>query len=154
MSQINLIGKFLEPSGKARLAEYLRKQQMVAQNKSVAEGLAKYADVRELSAGETLVAQGDNDSDIYFILEGSLKIIANNQEIAEREAGQHVGEMCLVNPALARSASNVAAKPTVVAKVSEAAFSKIANEHPQLWRAIAIELTERLDTLQRRDRTI
>ena len=64
--------------------------------------------------------------------------------MAERIAGQHVGEMALIDPAQPRSASAIAMEPTVGLLVGEEDFAAVATHHPDLWRQIAREISDRL----------
>ena len=52
--------------------------------------------------------------------------------------------MALIDPMAPRSATVVAQQATVVARVSEKNFTTVANNHPELWRRIAVQLAERL----------
>lgn len=64
--------------------------------------------------------------------------------LAERGAGQHIGEMALIDPSQPRSASVIAMGPTVGLVVSEDDFSAVAAHHPDMWRQIAKEAAQRL----------
>jgi CRP/FNR family transcriptional regulator, cyclic AMP receptor protein len=68
----------------------------------------------------------------------------NARDDTIRRAHSHVGEMATIDPAVKRSATVRAGEATVVARVSEAAFTKVANSYPFLWRRMALELAERL----------
>ena len=61
-----------------------------------------------------------------------------------RTAGQHIGEMAVLDAGQPRSASAVAEREVVIARVSADAFGALAESHPQLWHNIARELAERL----------
>jgi predicted nucleotide-binding protein len=52
--------------------------------------------------------------------------------------------MALLDSSESRCASISALETTVVAKISEPKFTKIANTFPALWRAVAVELADRL----------
>lgn len=52
--------------------------------------------------------------------------------------------MAAIDPSARRSADVVAIEQTVLAKISEPAFSKLASEYPDLWRRLALEIAERL----------
>lgn len=52
--------------------------------------------------------------------------------------------MALIDPTARRSASVVVVEQTVLAKVSEASFVSLAEQFPQLWRRLALDLAERL----------
>lgn len=70
-------------------------------------------------------------------------MICNNRQIAERKAEDHVGEMATIDCRQKRSATVMALEETVVARLSEAHFSKLADKWPKLWRTLAIEAVER-----------
>lgn len=91
-----------------------------------------------------LITQDAADNDLYFILAGRFSVQVHGREVAHRDAGQHVGEMALIDPKARRSASVVAIEESVVARVSEAAFTGLANQKPRLWRHLARELADRL----------
>lgn len=144
MTHSTLLDRFRRDGGGRLLVECLCTQGIIGRDETIANLLADNAELRELAAGELLIRQGDADNDIYFVLAGKLRIFVNEREVASRGSGHHVGEMAFINPALRRTATNIAAETTVVAKISEAAFSKIADAYPRLWRGIGIELTNRL----------
>lgn len=136
--------RFTGPAGSRLLLEALKEQQAVAHDDAIAAELAATVDVTLIPVGTELIRQGAGDNDGYFILAGALSIKVNNQEVAIRRARQHVGEMALIDPAAKRSASVVAIEETVVARISESDFSKVAERHPKLWRRVAQELSDRL----------
>ena len=92
----------------------------------------------------TIIGESAPDNDIYFILAGVVSIRVAQREIAIRVAGQHVGEMAVLDPGRPRSASVVAVDEVVVARVPAIALTELADQHPQLWRNFAKELARRL----------
>jgi predicted nucleotide-binding protein len=91
-----------------------------------------------------LIKQDDGTNHIAFILAGSVTIKRNNREIAERSAGECVGEMSLIDVKHARSATVLAKEVCVVASVSETQFTKVANRYSELWRCLAKQCADRL----------
>lgn len=130
--------------GKRRLVECLLEQIIISNNNEVASFFAENCVLRELNPSEILINQEDNDSDVHFIIAGSFSVVINGREVAVRVSKQHVGEMALIDPSAKRSAAVVAKEVSVVATITEAQFTKIANEHPLVWRRIAVELSHRL----------
>jgi CRP/FNR family transcriptional regulator, cyclic AMP receptor protein len=120
-------------------------QQLVRGDEPVAQALAVACKIHEHATGSVLTRQGDSDNDIYFMLSGRVRVLINEREVATRGAGQHVGEMALVDPSSRRIATVVASEPSTYAQVREPDFVMIANAHPFLWRQIGIELVKRLD---------
>lgn len=119
-------------------------QELVAGHQHIAAALAAVATRHEFPANHELMSQGGFDTEIYFILSGSVSIKANGRVVATRAAQTHVGEMALLDTTSKRSATISTNEPTVVAKVAETKFSKIANANPELWRRAAVILAARL----------
>ncbi len=134
---------------RATLIKALRLQAIVRGDKQLANEIASVAEVQAIQPGENLISQGASDNDVYFILAGRLAIVVDGQKVAERTAGQQVGEMALIDPAAKRSATVTAIEETVLAKVTEPAFAKLADGNADLWRDLAIELTRRVATGKR-----
>jgi CRP/FNR family cyclic AMP-dependent transcriptional regulator len=130
-----------------KVVEALQRQQIVQNDKGVAE---KLADVSELlmfeaaAPSNVLIAQNAADNDLFLILAGRVSIWVNGRELAIRQAGQHVGEMATIDTSAPRCATVIAIEQTVVAKMKERDFTPIANKHPSLWRQLALELGNRL----------
>ena len=145
--QKGMLDRLQGEDGHRRLVEALRLQQIVKDEEPLAAELANAAELIsfEPAAGqEEIVRQGGVDNDIYFILSGRVSIVVNGREVAMRTFGQHVGEMALIDPQKYRSATVLAIEPSLLARVPEPQFSKIAEKYPHLWRRLALELADRL----------
>jgi CRP/FNR family transcriptional regulator, cyclic AMP receptor protein len=136
--------KFTGRGGKQRLLAAICEQFIVAGNAAVASLLLPKCEVKGFQSGDDLMTQGGEDTHLMLILGGSANIMLNGRPMATRAAGQHVGEMALLDPCAVRSATVKASEQTVVAIVSEYDFNKIAHKHPQLWRRLALSIGERL----------
>ena len=123
------------------LVEELLKQQILREFKGAANKIAEICTVLEYPAGSTIYSAGDTSRYISLILSGRISIVINNKEVAQRAAGQHFGEMALIDPA-PRSATIVAVEDTMIANVSEPDFTELADHLPKLWRYLALELAE------------
>src|ERR1039458_3835770 len=80
----------------------------------------------------------------YPILSGSVSVRANGRLVATRRAGNHFGEMAMLDTTARRSATVSTLEPTVIARVQEHKFTRIANACPDLWRCLAVALAARL----------
>ena len=129
--------------GRGRLIDALQTQALI-RDEDMAIEIAKRVKVQEVPAGATLISQGATDTDLIFILNGEFSIVRNGRVIAQKNAGEQVGEMAVVDPIRCRFASVIAASDSVVARISEFDFSAIADRFPRLWRRIAMELANRL----------
>jgi len=139
-----MLERFQGDSGKSLLVEAIRTQRFLEGSAECAEALADSATIQEFQSGSLLIEQGAGDNDILLIIMGSVSVLVNGRHVAVRSAGQHVGEMALIDPRFKRSASVIAREDCVVARVNEADFTSVAQTNPRLWRVLATEMAERL----------
>ena len=139
-----MLERFIGDENLPKLINSLKKQSIINGDKDIASEIAGVGEILEFQKGDTIIVQDNTDDDVILILTGRVVITVNGREVAFRNAGQHVGEMALIDPSLRRSASVIAVETTVVVKVSEPQFSPLAEQHPELWRRIAEGLAERL----------
>jgi len=133
-----------DADGKRRLLEVLCRHSITENDSNLAQVICDSSQVLILAPQTTLMVQDGQDNDIYFIVFGSVRIEVNRRKVASRVAGQHVGEMALIDLAARRSATVITEEDSVVLKLSESDFSIIANSFPDLWRRLARELSTRL----------
>jgi CRP/FNR family cyclic AMP-dependent transcriptional regulator len=126
------------------LVEAVQQQHFVCGSTKFAEGLAAAGKLEEWARGVEITKQGGSDRDLFLILLGQFSIRVNGREMAVRTAGQHVGEMALIDSGALRSATVIAREQSVTLRISEADFTKLADEHPYAWRRLAAELADRL----------
>jgi len=101
-------------------------------------------EVLSIPAGSVLIEQGAEDDDVYLILSGTFRIVANARLLAMRGPGEYVGEMAAVQPNQRRSASVISTEEAAVAKLSKEAFARVASRYPVIYQSIAQELSRRL----------
>src|SRR5690606_37552280 len=130
--------------GRRRLVELLRAHALIGGDMRAANQIAAACELIEVAKGDVLIRQDAADNDLFLVLAGSVRGVVDGRDVALRSHGQLVGEMAIVDPAAPRSATVIANEPTLVAKVSEANFNRLANEYTALWRAIALQLCRRL----------
>ena len=136
--------RFEGATGRRLLIDTLKTQKIVAGNSALAEELASLGEVAAVKAGEKIIHQGASDNDIFFILTGSFDIVVNGKVVAKRGANDHVGEMAVIEPAQARTATVIAGEDSVVCKLSEHQLSDLGQHHTDIWRYFARELVRRL----------
>lgn len=101
-------------------------------------------------AEELIIAHGDTGSDVFFLLEGRVRVTLfseDGREIAYRDIGPNdiFGELAAID-GMARSASVVALAESRAARIPAAAFRELLHRHPSL----AWTLLEHLSSLLRR----
>jgi predicted nucleotide-binding protein len=134
---------YLKQHDRLRL-EALSEQLCVGGSPELAKTIDERGELLAFAPGEEIIEQGASTNDVYFILAGHCDIVVNRRVVGKRGPRLHIGEMAAIQPTQLRSASCIAAEPMVVVRLSEADFSEIANENPQMYRAIARELARRL----------
>jgi len=139
----SLLAQFQGSQGKSRLADALKLQSLV-RDQELALEFARHVSLEVVPSGSTLIRQGASASDLFLILTGEFSILVNEDIVERRAPGEYVGEMALVDPHAPRSASVIAACDSVVARITEPDFSKLADRFPRLWRRIASGLAARL----------
>jgi CRP/FNR family transcriptional regulator, cyclic AMP receptor protein len=122
----SLLAQFQRPEGTPRLAEALRLQRLVC-DQDIALELARHVKLEQVPSGGKLIRQGFSGSDLFLVLIGEFSVLVNAKLIERRVAGEYVGEMAVVDPSAPRSASVIAACDSVVARIAEPDFSKLAN---------------------------
>lgn len=139
-----MIERFQGEAGRRRLLAALGEHRLLAGAEELPGQLADAGHLLSVTAGEAFIEQGAADTDVYFIVAGSVDIVVNRKTIAIRHAGEHVGEMAAIEPTQPRSATVIARDTCVLLKISEATFIDIANSHPVIWRRLAATLSRRL----------
>lgn len=139
-----MIERFSGEHNCKKLIEELREQIIVGGDESLAAALCEKLELSEVGPGELIITQDHEDDDLYLILAGRVSVRVHGREVAAPRAGEHVGEMSLIDPKARRSASVIALEQTVLGKVTEANFTALADKFPRLWRRLAVQLGERL----------
>lgn len=142
--EASLIERFQGDAGKRFRIEALLRQPVVQGQQAIADAIDSVCEVQEYQTGDAVIVQGASDNDLFFIISGEVEIVVNGRAVARRKVGQHVGEMAFIDTSIRRSATVVAMTPTIAIKVTEPNFAEIANEHPAIWRRLAVELVVRL----------
>ena len=139
-----MIDRFLGDEGRANLIEAMMAQAMTGNNRDLANEMADRLELISLNEGDTVIAQDAEDNDLYLIITGSLRIEVNGRQVAVRGQGGHVGEMAAIEPTLRRSASVIAAAPSIVGKLTNANLTELGSRYPEIYRAFARTLARRL----------
>jgi CRP/FNR family transcriptional regulator, cyclic AMP receptor protein len=138
-----MIERFRGEHGRRLLIDALLRQGLVNGQRDIAEAIAAKAALKQFAPGEKLITQGGADNELYLLLSGDVTIEVNGRLVAQRRGGEHLGEMALADPGGSRTATVIAKSATVAAILSEPDFTAIADEHPRLWRLLAVELVDR-----------
>jgi len=102
----------------------------------------------QFAPGQRFFAQGDVADAAYVILSGSASVMlateSGEMPVAEFGANALVGEMGVLADAV-RSATVVAAAPTVALRIDKRVFLELLCQFPQMSIAVMRELAKRLE---------
>jgi CRP/FNR family transcriptional regulator, cyclic AMP receptor protein len=136
--------RFEGQEGQRHLVATLQNCVLVEHNEALAQQLAEVGELVSFEAGQSIISQDAEDNDVYFILVGEADVMVNNRRVATRSGRDSVGEMALLSPTEPRSATVVARSSIVALKLTEPAFHQVAQAYPQIWKAIAQVVADRL----------
>jgi len=140
-----MIERFAGESNRRVLVDSLTGQKLFTGNSNLTAEAAVVGELIEVAEGASIIQQGAQDNDVYFIVAGSFDIIVNNRVVARRFTGDHVGEMVAIQPTQRRSATVTAHEISVVLKLSEPQFAELYGKYPNILLQIAKELARRLE---------
>ncbi|TPX67285.1 hypothetical protein CcCBS67573_g07556 [Chytriomyces confervae] len=81
--------------------------------------------------GDYITKQGDTGYDMFFILSGKLDVIIRGELVVSLYDGSYIGEVALISKGL-RTASVLAAKPSVLYRLSHSDFHEVLEEFPDM----------------------
>ncbi len=129
----------------AQLASHLAAFFASADRAALAE-LQADAEWVSLRGGDVLFRRGDPGNAAYTVLSGRLRVVddtAGERALNEVGAGEMLGEMALLS-AERRSATVLAVRDSLLARLPEAAFHRLIEREPAVLRRISAMLSERL----------
>jgi len=131
-------------SGRSDLIRLLKEQKTVQGDTALAEELVEIVVPQEVKDGQILIHEGARDSDLYFVLDGTMEFSIKGRKQGQRSSGNTVGEMAAIQSAQPRSATVKATGDAIVAALSAADLERIANKYPAMWQHFVRELARRL----------
>ncbi|MGJ8668122.1 MAG: cyclic nucleotide-binding domain-containing protein [Oceanococcus sp.] len=110
---------------------------------------------RRFDSKQTLIHSGDTPQCLYLLLEGSVSILAENEQgremvLAYCHPGEFFGEMCLFPHLESRSALVRTRSETWVAEMGFAPFKAFSKSNPEIMTVLAGQLALRLRDTSRR----
>ncbi len=118
--------------------------------RSELDTLTATLEVVNLDSGQVLFFEGDVGNSLYIVLEGHLEVLmamgsADEKRIAALGAGDFVGEMSLLIPGRARTASVRSTGAARLWRMTQADFESLILRQPKVGYTMVRTLTQRLD---------
>lgn len=107
------------------------------------ETLARAADTVPVSAGTTLVKEGEVGREFFVVLEGEVSVDVGGQEVAVLKAGEWFGELAIIDPA-PRDATVTTLTPCELLVIDGRRFLPLLEQVPVLARKMMVGLARRL----------
>jgi CRP/FNR family cyclic AMP-dependent transcriptional regulator len=119
----------------------------------VLKQIAEMCIVREFSAGEYIVRQGESGLGLYFITSGKAKVEIERNEskivVAELKEGDSLGEFSIIDEK-ARSANVICLEETRCLLLTRDSFSKVMRKHPEIANQMLRTLVGRIRNVNER----
>jgi CRP/FNR family transcriptional regulator, cyclic AMP receptor protein len=107
------------------------------------EKVARWADTVDLPAGKHLLEEGRLPHEFFVILDGEVEVMHDGEHLATLGPGDFFGEIALIEHGR-RTASVVAASPTILAVMSPIAFDAMRREMPRVAERVEAVIRERM----------
>jgi CRP-like cAMP-binding protein len=110
------------------------------------EDLAEIAAITEeleVSSGQEVIREGEVDSSLFVVVDGSVRVHKAGQTLAELGPSEVFGELALLDPA-PRNATVSAASEVTLLRIEGDAFEDVAREKHEISRGILRVLARRL----------
>ena len=103
--------------------------------------IARAADEITVDEGREIVTQGATGHEAFIIIDGTARVVRNDQEIATRGPGDYFGELALLDGG-PRTASVVATSPMTLLVLGQREFAGLIDEVPGLAHKILTSLAQ------------
>lgn len=109
--------------------------------------LGQLTDEIDVRAGKVLMRQGESGAEMFVVVSGRLTVERDGHPVAERKAGEVVGEIALLSKG-PRTATVTAAEASRLLVIERRNFQTLMDEQPQIRLAVLDELAGRLRSLE------
>lgn len=107
----------------------------------------RLADEVHISAGRTLMRQGDLGQEFAVIISGEADVVKDGQVVASLGPGAYFGDVALLD-AVTRTASIVARTDMVLEVIDRRGFNTLLDDLPRLSRSMLLGTAKRLAELE------
>jgi CRP/FNR family transcriptional regulator, cyclic AMP receptor protein len=105
--------------------------------------LAFAAERVQFKSGEVLFKQGQTARSAYFLLNGTVGLSQNKQNLGHAEPGALLGEMAMLGGA-SYSITAIANETVSAVRIDQPLFHRVASEYPEFGQAVLTALSEKL----------
>jgi CRP-like cAMP-binding protein len=95
-------------------------------------------------AGTPLVREGERGDELLVVLDGTVEVRHDDRVLASLHAGDHLGEVALLDPGARRTATVVAATRVTVAYLGRQQFETLTRESVEFAMALLATMAGRI----------
>jgi CRP-like cAMP-binding protein len=130
--------------GKDAKMELLKRVPLFSKlDKKGLQAVARIADELDLPAGKEMATEGDRGREFFVLLKGEADVTKGGERLTTMKEGDFFGEIALVTK-MPRTASVTATSDVDVLVITERDFDTLVKNTPEIGRAVAEALMERL----------
>jgi CRP-like cAMP-binding protein len=130
--------------GKDAKVELLKRVPLFSKlDKKHLQEVAQIADQLDLPAGKEMATEGDRGREFFVLLNGEADVTRAQRRINTMKEGDFFGEIALVTK-MPRTATVTATSDVDVLVITERDFDKLLKNTPEIGRAVAEALAERV----------
>ena len=130
--------------GKDAKVELLKKVPLFSKlSKKGLQDVAHIADQLDLPAGKEMATEGDRGREFFVLLKGEADVLKDGRHINTMREGDFFGEIALVTK-MPRTATVTATSDVDVLVITERDFDMLLKKSPEIGRAVAEALAERV----------
>ena len=112
-------------------------------SKKELEEVAQLADEISFTEGETLIREGERGREFIVIIEGTVSVTRDGQELPIRGGTSFFGEIALISDA-PRNATVTTTSPVRALVITDRAFRQLLDDSPGIQLKVLQSLAERL----------
>jgi CRP-like cAMP-binding protein len=105
--------------------------------------VAQIADEIDLSAGKTLMREGDRGREFFVLVEGNADVYKGDRKVSKLGPGDFFGEIALVSER-PRTATVTTSSPVRTLVVTEYSFRSLIDRAPEVQRKVLRALADRV----------
>ena len=106
--------------------------------------------VRSLQPGEVLFEAGEPGREMFYVLQGGVRLSVGGRALRDMREGDYFGEMSMLLGSPRTATATAAAPDTRVVVIGERNFDTILRENPVIVRRILKEMAHRLAAMNER----
>jgi CRP-like cAMP-binding protein len=130
--------------GKDAKVELLKRVPLFSKlDKKGLQDVAHIADELDLRAGKEMATEGDRGREFFVLLKGEAEVRRGGERINTMKEGDFFGEIALVTK-MPRTATVTATSDVDVLVITERDFDSLLKKSPEIGRAVAEALAERI----------